>query len=48
MNILGVINDEEICYNDVDLSTLWKAAFKKITKADLESYIKEYRGCCLK
>ncbi|EFO18271.1 DnaJ domain-containing protein [Loa loa] len=40
---VGIIGDAEICSEDVDWLARWKLIFKKITKEDIDNFIRKFR-----
>ncbi|VBB32247.1 unnamed protein product [Acanthocheilonema viteae] len=39
----GIVDDDEICSDDVDWLARWRLIFKKITKEDIDNFIQKFR-----
>lgn len=41
--VIGIV-DDEICTDDVDWLARWRLIFRKITKEDIDNFIRKFRG----
>uniref|UniRef100_A0A0M3HLU0 J domain-containing protein n=1 Tax=Ascaris lumbricoides TaxID=6252 RepID=A0A0M3HLU0_ASCLU len=40
----GMMDDAELCGDDVNWEERWRAMFKKVTKEDIQSFVEQYKG----